>query len=145
MFSITFGCKIEKLGDDFYSVNLSSLFLQYKGVLLGWAKFVSSKNYRPYGSYVSLIIGIQKMEEPVCLQNLMDVPVYIITVASSSVAVVILVISITFFFTGFVLGTTMIKDLLKEHTKVKPIALIKFLFTTMFYQVMTHIRNQLSG
>ena len=71
---------------------------------MGWAKFVSSKNYRPYGSYVSFITGIQKMEEPVCLQNLVDVPVYIIVVASSSVAVVILVISVTFFITGFTFG-----------------------------------------
>ena len=43
------------------------------------------------------------MEEPVCIQNLVDVPVYIIAVASS-VAVVILVISITFFITGFAFG-----------------------------------------
>ena len=65
---------------------------------------MSSKNYKPYGSYISFITGIQKMEEPVCLQNLVDVPMYIIVVTSSSVAVVILVVSITFFITGFAFG-----------------------------------------
>ena len=42
------------------------------------------------------------MEESACLQ--MDVPVYIIAVVSSFSAVVILVISITFFVIGFACG-----------------------------------------